>query len=62
MIAFSLCLSPIWKLQGLSTPEEIIDFCRSRLKSFLVPRTVVFLKSFPKNLMGKTLKKELRLI
>ena len=45
-----------------STPEEIIDFCRSRLKSFLVPRMVVFLKSFPKNLMGKTLKKELRLI
>jgi long-chain acyl-CoA synthetase len=43
-----------------STQDEIIDFCRSKLKSFLVPREVVFLESFPKNLVGKILKKELR--
>lgn len=43
-----------------ATAEEIIDYCKTKLKNFLLPKEVVFLKSFPKNLVGKILKKELR--
>jgi long-chain acyl-CoA synthetase len=39
---------------------EIIEYCRRKLTSFLVPKEVVFLKALPKNLVGKVLKKELR--
>ncbi len=40
--------------------EEIIEHCRTRLKNFLLPKEVVFLQAFPKSLVGKILKKELR--
>lgn len=40
--------------------EELIEFCRSRLASFKRPRSVVFVKTLPRNFMGKVLKKELR--
>jgi long-chain acyl-CoA synthetase len=43
-----------------ATSEEIVDYCRKRLSSFLVPKEVVFLEEFPKSLVGKILKKELR--
>jgi long-chain acyl-CoA synthetase len=43
-----------------ATGEEMIEYCRRKLTSFLVPREVVFLKALPKNLVGKVLKKELR--
>jgi long-chain acyl-CoA synthetase len=43
-----------------ATAEEIIDHCRKKLTSFLVPKKVVFLKTLPKSLVGKVLKKELR--
>jgi len=43
-----------------STAEEIIDYCRTKLANFFLPKEVVFLKSFPKTLVGKILKKELR--
>jgi long-chain acyl-CoA synthetase len=43
-----------------ATAEEIIEYCKTKLKSFLLPKEVVFLKAFPKNLVGKILKKELR--
>ena len=43
-----------------ATPEEIIDYCRTKLKSFLVPKEVVFMDALPKSLVGKILKKELR--
>jgi long-chain acyl-CoA synthetase len=43
-----------------ATAEEIIDYCRTRLKSFLVPKEVVFMEALPKSLVGKILKKELR--
>lgn len=43
-----------------ATPEEIIEFCRTKLTSFYVPKEVVFLKAMPKSLVGKILKQELR--
>jgi len=43
-----------------TTAEEIIEYCKTKLKNFLLPKEVVFLKAFPKNLVGKILKKELR--
>ncbi len=41
-------------------PDEIIEYCRSRLAGFKRPRSVVFIDSLPRNPMGKVLKKELR--
>ncbi len=43
-----------------ATAEEIIDYCRTKLTNFLLPQEVAFLKSFPKSLVGKILKRELR--
>lgn len=43
-----------------ATAEEIIEHCQNKLPSFLVPQKVAFLKAFPKSLVGKVLKKELR--
>jgi long-chain acyl-CoA synthetase len=43
-----------------ATADEIIEHCRKKLMTFLVPKEVVFLKSLPKSLVGKVLKKELR--
>jgi len=43
-----------------TTPEEIIEFCRTRLAGFKRPRSVIFVNTLPRNQMGKVLKKELR--
>ncbi len=43
-----------------ATAEEIIEYCRRKLTSFLLPKEVAFLKALPKSLVGKVLKKELR--
>jgi acyl-CoA synthetase (AMP-forming)/AMP-acid ligase II len=43
-----------------ATPEEMIEFCRSKLSGFKRPRSVVFLDSLPRNPMGKVLRKKLR--
>jgi len=43
-----------------ATADEIIEYCRGSLTSFLLPREVAFLKALPKSLVGKVLKKELR--
>jgi long-chain acyl-CoA synthetase len=43
-----------------ATAEEIINFCRTKLTNFLLPKEVVFLQRLPKSLVGKVLKKELR--
>ncbi|MRR15957.1 MAG: long-chain fatty acid--CoA ligase [Deltaproteobacteria bacterium] len=43
-----------------ATAEEIVDFCRTRLSHFFLPRYVVFLEAMPKSLVGKILKTELR--
>lgn len=41
------------------TPEEIIDFCRTRLVKYKVPRQVEFRAELPKNMTGKILRQEL---
>jgi long-chain acyl-CoA synthetase len=43
-----------------ATAKEIIEYCRTKLTNFQLPKEVVFLKSFPKSLVGKILKRALR--
>jgi len=43
-----------------ATAEEMQAFCKTKLSSFLVPKEVTFLEAFPKSIVGKILKKELR--
>jgi len=43
-----------------ANPAEIIEYCQTKLTSFLVPKEVAFMKALPKSLVGKVLKKELR--
>ena len=45
-----------------TSSEDILNYCRSELSSFFVPKEVVFLPSLPKNPVGKILKKELRVL
>lgn len=42
------------------TDQELIDYCRTRLPGFKVPKSIEFLDSLPKGGTGKILKKELR--
>ncbi|MGV3489389.1 MAG: acyl-CoA synthetase [Tuberibacillus sp.] len=42
------------------TEKEVIDFCKSKLSSFKVPKHVAFTTELPKNPSGKVLKRELR--
>ena len=43
-----------------ATAEEIINFCRSNLGGYKLPRGVDFTESLPRNPSGKVLKRELR--
>jgi fatty-acyl-CoA synthase len=45
--------------QSLSD-QELIDFCRTRLPGFKVPKSIEFFETLPKGGTGKILKKELR--
>lgn len=40
--------------------QTIIDFCRSRLAPFKLPKQVQFIDAIPRNAAGKALRKELR--
>lgn len=42
------------------TADDILEYCRGKLKKFFVPKEVVILQAMPKTLVGKILKKELR--
>ena len=42
------------------TEGELIDFCRSKLAKFKVPKEVIFIGQLPRNPSGKVLKRELR--
>ena len=42
------------------TEKEIIQFCKSRLAAYKVPKSVEFRESLPKTTVGKVLRKELR--
>ncbi|MCC7365967.1 MAG: long-chain-fatty-acid--CoA ligase [Dehalococcoidia bacterium] len=47
--------------EGMSiTPEEVTDYCKSRLSSFKAPQYVAIVKELPRNAMGKVLKTDLR--
>jgi long-chain acyl-CoA synthetase len=50
----------VLKPEQMTTPDEIVEYCRGRLKRFFVPKDVVILPAMPKTLVGKILKKELR--
>ncbi|OHD70283.1 MAG: hypothetical protein A2W19_07285 [Spirochaetes bacterium RBG_16_49_21] len=43
-----------------ATTEEIMEFCKTKLKSFYLPKEIAILPSLPKTVVGKILKKELR--
>ena len=40
--------------------QEVIEFCLGRMARFRSPKTVSFMESLPKNMVGKILKRELR--
>jgi long-chain acyl-CoA synthetase len=54
---FAYC---VLKEGASATPEEIIEFCRTRLSSFKCPKEVTFTEELPRNAVGKLLRKELR--
>jgi acyl-CoA synthetase (AMP-forming)/AMP-acid ligase II len=43
-----------------ASPEELIDFARTRLARYKCPSSVDFVDALPRNASGKILKKELR--
>jgi len=43
-----------------ASEEELIAFCKDRLPTFKSPKKVQFVKSLPKNILGKVLRAELR--
>lgn len=43
------------------TSEEVIAFCRDRLAAYKVPKVIEFRSSLPKSMVGKVLRKELRM-
>jgi long-chain acyl-CoA synthetase len=50
----------VLKPDQTATPEEILDYCKANLSKFLVPKEIAILTAFPKTVVGKILKKELR--
>ena len=45
-----------------ATPKEIIDYCRTKLAHYKVPRQIAFVKEYPLSSTGKVLRRELRKI
>ena len=43
-----------------ATEEELIEFCKTRLAPFKVPREIDFVKEIPKSGVGKILRRALR--
>jgi long-chain acyl-CoA synthetase len=43
-----------------ATPEELIDFCKTRLAKYKVPEEIEFRVELPKTNVGKILRKELK--
>lgn len=41
------------------TPEQLIDFCRSQLSAYKVPKEILFVNELPKTAVGKILKRNL---
>lgn len=55
------------KLYVVRTPgtdvraEQIVEYCRSQLTAYKVPKLVAFIEALPKSTVGKILRRELRL-
>jgi acyl-CoA synthetase (AMP-forming)/AMP-acid ligase II len=45
---------------GGTTPDELIEHCRTQLAKFKVPKAVTFVDELPRNPSGKVLKRDLR--
>jgi long-chain acyl-CoA synthetase len=50
----------VMKAGNRASEEELIAFCKDRLPTFKLPKKVQFMKSLPKNILGKVLRAELR--
>ena len=50
----------VLKENAEATPEQILDFCRTNMAVYRVPRKVVFVDQLPKSATGKILKRILR--
>ena len=48
------------KLEKYATQEELIEFCRTKLTGYKVPKEIEFRNELPKSLIGKILRKELK--
>ncbi len=48
------------KGESAPTEEEILEFCRTKLGGYKLPRSVDFVDALPRNPSGKVLKRELR--
>jgi long-chain acyl-CoA synthetase len=42
-----------------ATEEEIIEFCQGRLRTYQVPRRVIFRQQLPRSFVGKVLRRQL---
>jgi len=47
------------RVPGSLTSEDILNYCTGKLARYKLPRTVRFVESLPRNVMGKVLKAEL---
>ena len=45
-----------------ATPTQIIEHCKSRMAAYKYPRIVEIIDEVPKNLSGKILRRELRVL
>ncbi len=50
----------VMKLDKRANEEELIAFCKDRLPTFKCPKKVQFIRSLPRNILGKVLRAELR--
>ncbi len=50
----------VLKEGGSATPEELLEFCKTRLAKYKWPAEIEIRKSMPESNVGKILKKELR--
>jgi long-chain acyl-CoA synthetase len=42
------------------TEQDIIDYCRTGLTAYKIPKHVIFIDEIPKSTVGKLLRRELR--
>jgi long-chain acyl-CoA synthetase len=42
------------------TEKEVLDFCKTRLAAYKMPRVVELREALPKTMVGKVLRRELR--